>query len=114
MQGIICEKLRIRALQYILPKAKKEWIRKTYGSEHLSVLLGERRINYIPSTIFEKSEPGYFTTFTFDMAHISNLLRESASKNKLANFGLERQSLDKLSEQPNHRYLKKNSEAEEQ
>ena len=100
-------KLRMMALNYILPKAKKEWIRKTYGSEQLNILLGEKSINYIPSTLFEKSESGIFTTFTFDMAHISNLLRESVSKDKLANFGLERQSLEKLSEQPDHRYLKK-------
>ena len=101
------KELRMIALKYILPKAKKEWLHRTYGSESISVMIGEQIIDYVPSTIFDKSEAGYFITLTFDMAHISNLLRESVAKNKLKSLGLERQSLDKLCAQPEFKYLKK-------
>ena len=99
--------LRIIAVKFVFPKAKKAWLSRVYGTESLCLDLCDQTIYYTPSTIFDKSDRGYFTTLSFDMAHISNLLREAAAKDKLQDLGLSRESLDALSTKTQFKYLKK-------
>ena len=97
--------LRNIAIEYIFPVAQKEWLRRAYGSEFISIKLDDKIFSYKPSTVFEKTKSGYFRTITFDMAHISNLLREAAAKDKLKELGLSRESLVALSEKQEFKYL---------
>ena len=99
--------LRMNSLKYLLPLIKKNWIRKVYGRESIVIDATEGDIFYTPSTVFEKTDNGYFRTITFDAAHIANLLRESAAKGKLTKLGLTAKSLLLLSEKPGYAYLKK-------
>ena len=100
------EELKMVCVKYILPNARKVWLQDAYGTDKLIVNLGTEQFEYSPSTLFEKSEQGHFITVTFDMAHLSNLLREAAAKNKLKELGMTSESLHNLSNKDGFAYLK--------
>ena len=107
-----CKKMKkmdlcLAAVKYILPKARMEWLSEHYGSCSISIVLSTEQFEYSPSTVFEKSAEGHFTTVSFDMAHLSNLLREALAKNKLSGFGLSRLSMQNLSLKEGFSYLRK-------
>ena len=100
--------LRMSCVRYILPKARKAWILRALGRENIKIKMEDGSvIPYIPNTVFDKTENGNFQTITFDMAHLSNLCRESAAKGKLTNLGLNIESLKILSESKGYEYLEK-------
>ena len=101
------EQLKFACLKLIFPIAKKAWLIKFGGSEGFRISLKSSEIFYIPNTVFHQSESGIFRTVTFDTAHICNLLREHAAKNRLTSFGLHLQSLERLSKLNGFEYLKK-------
>ena len=106
-----CKKLKkedlcIAALKHVLPNVKKQWLCENYGSSSLSIILSKEQIEYSPSTVFEKTDEGFYTTISFDMAHLSNLLREAVAKNRLKEFGLTQKSMLKLSQKEGFAYLK--------
>ena len=98
--------LCLAAVKFILPKARRDWLQAHYGSESISVVLSCNQFQYTPSTVFEKTPQGYFTTVSFDMAHMSNLFREAVAKNKLSELGLPRESMLMLSKKDGFSYLK--------
>ena len=101
--------LRSMGLKHIFPLVKRSWLHKAYGSEFISVQSssGTEDYEYYPNTVFQKTEAGLFQTISFDAAHISNLLRESAAKGKLCELGLSDGSLLMLSAKSGFDYLKK-------
>ena len=99
--------LRSLCLKESFPGLKKQWLIQNYEEESLAIHLENSVISYLPSTVFEKTQSGYFRTVTFDPAHISNLLRESAAKGRLEELGLTEKSLQKLSESADFTYLRK-------
>ena len=99
--------LKIACLKYMFPKAKKAWLSKFLENGGFKIVLEHAEIFYVPNTVFSKSNNGYFQTVTFDTAHIANLLRESAAKNRLAKLGLSLSSLKSLGDQKEFGYLKK-------
>ena len=100
--------LRLACLRFILPKAKNAWILKGVRRGSITIKLENgMTIPYFPNTVFNKTENGFFQTVSFDMAHISNLCRESAAKGKLKNMGLKIENLKILSEKEGYEYLKK-------
>ena len=101
------EEMKLACLKYILPMAKKEWLRQILGREGFNIILSDSEIFYTPNTVFMQSEPGLYRTITFDMAHLANLLRESSAKNRLSSLGLSLESLEQLSRQEEFAYLKK-------
>ena len=99
--------LRSLCVKEVLPGLKKRWLIQNYGMENIGVEFDDGSVPYIPSTVFEKSRGGcYYRTVTFDPAHLSNLLRESAAKGRLEELGLTDKSLRKLSESKDFHYLK--------
>jgi hypothetical protein len=101
------EELKFACLKYMLPLAKKAWLRQIMGREGFKIILKKSDIFYNPNTAFLQSETGLYQTVTFDTAHLSNLLRESAAKNRLSSLGLSIQCLDQLASQKGFEYLKK-------
>ena len=102
------EALRKVALKHIFPKVKKRWIVKHLGHEAINIHLQDGQIlMHEPSTVFSKSDAGFYRTITFDYAHLINLFRESAAKGKLVSMGLSRESLVSLSAVPGFEYLTK-------
>ena len=99
--------LKFACLRFLLPRVKVIWLRKLMGIEGFKINLTDSEIMYIPHTVFLQPEKSYYQTISFDAAHLSNLLRESAAKNRLSNLGLKLQSLDKLSGIDGFQYLKK-------
>ena len=99
--------LRKICLMYVFPLAKKNWIKIFYGQESIEILTGQGTKDYFPCTGFEKTKEGFFKTVTFDAAHLANLLRESAAKGRLNDFGLSCESLKKLSRLKGYEYLGK-------
>ena len=100
--------LRMSCLKYILPKAKHAWMMKAVGREKITIQFEDgSTVPYFPNTVFDKTKNGYFLTVSFDMAHISNLCRESAAKGKLQNLGLNIDNLKTLSEMEGFDYLKR-------
>ena len=109
---IICkemkkEELKFACLKLIFPIAKKAWLLKFGGREGFRINLNSSEIFYIPNTVFHQSACGVFRTISFDTAHICNLLREHAAKNRLTSFGLNLHSLERLSKVKGFEYLKK-------
>ena len=101
------EELKFACLKYLFQIAKRAWLRQLMGREGFKIILRSKQILYTPNTVFHQLESGLYQTVTFDTAHLSNLLRESASKNRLSSLGLSKQSLEKLSSQNGFEYLKK-------
>ena len=99
--------LKFACLKHILPKATKAWLMKNIGREGFRIFLQSQEILYVPKTVFMKSVRGFYRTITFDSAHLTNLLRESCAKNRLAKLGLKVQSLTNLSRGKDFEYLKK-------
>ena len=99
--------LKFACLKHILPKATKAWLMKNIGREGFRIFLQNQEILYVPKTVFMKSVRGFYRTITFDSAHLTNLLRESCAKNRLAKLGLKVQSLTNLSRGKDFEYLKK-------
>ena len=87
--------------------AKKVWLLKTLGYASFKLKIGKDVMEYIPNTVFNISESGYYRTVTFDTAHLMNLLRECAAKNRLSCLGLSLESLERLSQHSEYKYLKK-------
>ena len=76
--------LRMIALEHILPKAKKAWLLKVLRREYIRIQFEDgSNIEYIPNTVFNKSENGYYRTITFDMAHIRNNFNNKVSSFKV-------------------------------
>ena len=99
--------LKLACLRFLLPKVRKIWLLKTMGIEGFKIFLKDNETFYIPNTVFFQPKKGFYQTVTFDAAHLSNLLRESAAKNRLINLGLTLQSLENLSNIKGFEYLKK-------
>ena len=99
--------LRAICLEEVFPSLRDRWLTKTYGKRTFTIIINGDKFSYCPSTVFFRSKEGYFTTITFDPAHIANLLREGAAKGKLSELGLTRLSLEQLSKLDGYSYLKK-------
>lgn len=71
LKGLAVTELRNLCLRHIFPIAKKHWLKKALGRENLIIKLGDgSSFKYVPNSIFEKTELGFFRTVTFDMAHL--------------------------------------------
>ena len=63
--------VRWLCLEYVFPLAKKYWLQKSLGRENLVIKFNDGSSSkYIPNSIFDKTESGYFRTITFDAAHL--------------------------------------------
>ena len=107
-----CKKMKIHALRmlclrYVFHSLKAKWVALHYGVANIVVQLEKEKINYSPHTVFEKNKRNFYRTLTFDTAHLSNLLRESAAKGKLTELGLPVKSLLDLSGTSDYSYLRK-------
>jgi hypothetical protein len=107
-----CSKLKVSelraiGLRHIFPKVKKDWLIDMIGTESITIIFTDgSKLEYQPNNVFRKSDSG-LVTISFDMAHLSNLCRESAAKGKLDCMGLSVESLKSLSEKQGYEYLKK-------
>ena len=99
--------LRAICREEVFPHLRDRWLTKAYGKRTFTIIIRGKKFSYYPSTVFSRSKEGYFTTITFDPAHIANLLREGAAKGKLSELGLTRLSLEQLSKLDGYSYLKK-------
>lgn len=63
--------LRLLCLTHVYPLAKKYWLSRSIGRENLLIKFSDgSSAKYIPNSIFDKTQSGYFRTITFDMAHL--------------------------------------------
>ena len=107
-----CSSLRIEELRYLclkdaFPSLKKVWLQKCYGVDKFCLNLDDVVYTYVPSSVFSKNKYSHFITTTFDMAHLCNLLRESAAKGRLEEIGLKSASLWQLAENLKFAFLKR-------
>ena len=109
VKGLSAYSLRKHCLNYIFPVAKSKWLSFALGGKDYIVIAksSATHVLYFPNSIFQKDIDGMFRTVSFDYAHIINLCREHAAKDRLVDFGLRADKLAELSKQPGYEYLSK-------